>query len=32
MKVRMDFGDPNIIGTFVYDCHILQHEDGGMMG
>jgi FtsP/CotA-like multicopper oxidase with cupredoxin domain len=32
VKVRMDFRDPNIIGNFVYHCHILQHEDGGMMG
>jgi len=32
IKVRMDFRDPNIIGTFVYHCHILQHEDSGMMG
>ena len=32
VKVRMDFRDPNIVGTFVYHCHILQHEDGGMMG
>jgi FtsP/CotA-like multicopper oxidase with cupredoxin domain len=32
VKVRMDFRDPNIIGTFVYHCHILQHEDTGMMG
>jgi FtsP/CotA-like multicopper oxidase with cupredoxin domain len=32
VKLRMDFRDPNIIGTFVYHCHILQHEDGGMMG
>jgi FtsP/CotA-like multicopper oxidase with cupredoxin domain len=32
VKVRMDFRDPNIIGTFVYHCHILEHEDGGMMG
>ncbi len=30
--LRMDFRDPNIIGTFVYHCHILEHEDGGMMG
>jgi hypothetical protein len=28
----MDFSDPNIVGTFVYHCHILEHEDGGMMG
>ena len=32
VKVRMDFRDPNIVGTFVYHCHILAHEDGGMMG
>ena len=28
---RMDFSDPNIAGNFVYHCHILDHEDGGMM-
>ena len=32
IKVRMDFRDPNTVGTFVYHCHILEHEDGGMMG
>ena len=32
VKLRMDFRDPNIIGNFVYHCHILAHEDGGMMG
>jgi FtsP/CotA-like multicopper oxidase with cupredoxin domain len=32
VKLRMDFRDPNIVGTFPYHCHILQHEDGGMMG
>jgi len=32
IKVRMDFRDPNIAGTFVYHCHILDHEDAGMMG
>ena len=31
VKLRMDFRDPNIVGTFVYHCHILQHEDSGMM-
>jgi FtsP/CotA-like multicopper oxidase with cupredoxin domain len=31
VTLRMDFRDPNIIGTFVYHCHILDHEDGGMM-
>jgi FtsP/CotA-like multicopper oxidase with cupredoxin domain len=32
VKIRMDFRDPNIVGTFVYHCHVLEHEDGGMMG
>jgi len=31
VKVRMDFRDPNIAGTFVFHCHILLHEDLGMM-
>lgn len=32
VRVRMDFRDPNTIGTFIYHCHLLEHEDGGMMG
>jgi FtsP/CotA-like multicopper oxidase with cupredoxin domain len=32
VKLRMDFRDPEIVGTFVYHCHLLEHEDGGMMG
>ena len=32
VKLRMDFRDPKIVGTFVYHCHLLEHEDGGMMG
>ena len=32
MKLRLDFGNPNIVGTFLYHCHILKHEDMGMMG
>jgi hypothetical protein len=28
----MDFRDPNSVGTFIYHCHLLEHEDGGMMG
>lgn len=28
----MDFRNPEIVGTFVFHCHILEHEDGGMMG
>lgn len=31
ITVRMDFSDPNIAGKFVYHCHILDHEDHGMM-
>jgi len=32
VRLRMDFRDPNIVGTFVYHCQLLDHEDGGMMG
>jgi FtsP/CotA-like multicopper oxidase with cupredoxin domain len=32
VRVRMDFRDPNTVGTFVYHCHLLEHEDKGMMG
>jgi FtsP/CotA-like multicopper oxidase with cupredoxin domain len=32
VKVRMDFRDPNTVGDFIYHCHLLEHEDGGMMG
>jgi FtsP/CotA-like multicopper oxidase with cupredoxin domain len=32
VRLRMDFRDPDTIGTFVYHCHLLEHEDGGMMG
>ncbi|HEY3927317.1 MAG TPA: Ig-like domain repeat protein [Candidatus Koribacter sp.] len=31
VTLLMDFRDPNIIGTFVFHCHILAHEDAGMM-
>lgn len=31
VKLRMDFRDPAIAGTFVFHCHILLHEDLGMM-
>ncbi|HEX4078731.1 MAG TPA: multicopper oxidase domain-containing protein [Rhizomicrobium sp.] len=30
IKVRMDFRGA-VAGEFVYHCHILDHEDGGMM-
>ena len=32
VRVRMDFRDANTVGTFVYHCHLLEHEDAGMMG
>lgn len=32
VKLRMDFRDPSIVGTFAYHCHLLEHQDGGMMG
>jgi FtsP/CotA-like multicopper oxidase with cupredoxin domain len=31
VKLRMDFRDPTIAGTSVFHCHILLHEDLGMM-
>ena len=31
VKGRFDFRDPTIAGTFVFHCHILLHEDLGMM-
>jgi FtsP/CotA-like multicopper oxidase with cupredoxin domain len=31
IKIRLDFRDPETVGTFLYHCHILDHEDGGMM-
>jgi len=32
VKLRMDFRDSNTVGLFPYHCHLLEHEDGGMMG
>jgi FtsP/CotA-like multicopper oxidase with cupredoxin domain len=32
VRLRMDFRDPTTVGTFLYHCHLLEHEDGGMMG
>ncbi len=29
--IVVDFRDPIVRGTFVYHCHILDHEDQGMM-
>jgi len=32
VTLRLDFRASNIVGTFVYHCHLLSHEDAGMMG
>jgi FtsP/CotA-like multicopper oxidase with cupredoxin domain len=32
VRIRLDFRDSNTVGTFAYHCHLLEHEDGGMMG
>jgi suppressor of ftsI len=31
VKIRMAFTDPVIVGRFMYHCHVLRHEDRGMM-
>ena len=31
VKLRMPFTDPTIIGRFMFHCHVLRHEDRGMM-
>ena len=31
VKVIIPFTDPVILGEFVYHCHIIRHEDKGMM-
>jgi suppressor of ftsI len=31
LALVMDFRDPIIKGTFLFHCHILDHEDAGMM-
>ena len=30
-KVILPFTDPIIVGQFMYHCHVLKHEDRGMM-
>lgn len=32
VKIRLAFTDPLIVGRFMFHCHILEHEDKGMMG
>jgi FtsP/CotA-like multicopper oxidase with cupredoxin domain len=31
VTLRMAFTDPLILGRFVFHCHVLKHEDKGMM-
>ena len=31
VKIRLAFTDPIIVGRFLFHCHILEHEDKGMM-
>ncbi len=31
VRIRMAFTQPQIVGRFMYHCHVLQHEDRGMM-
>jgi suppressor of ftsI len=31
VKLIVPFTNPNIVGKFVYHCHILEHADNGMM-
>ncbi len=31
VKIRLAFTDPVIVGRFLFHCHILEHEDKGMM-
>lgn len=31
VKIRIAFTDPVILGRFMYHCHVLEHEDNGMM-
>ena len=32
VKLRMDFRGSNVVGIFMYQCHIVAHQEGGMMG
>jgi len=31
VRIRIPFTDPRIVGRFMFHCHILEHEDKGMM-
>jgi FtsP/CotA-like multicopper oxidase with cupredoxin domain len=32
VRIRIDFRDHSSVGLFPYHCHLLEHEDSGMMG
>ena len=32
VRIRVDFRDADSVGIFPYHCHLLEHEDKGMMG
>lgn len=32
VRLRMDFRGKNLVGTFMYQCHIVAHQEAGMMG
>ena len=31
VRLLMPFTDPEMVGQFIYHCHVLEHEDKGMM-
>jgi len=31
VKIILPFTDPVMVGTFMFHCHVLKHEDAGMM-
>ncbi len=31
VKVLIPFTDPTLVGRFVFHCHVVKHEDKGMM-
>ncbi len=31
VMLRIAFTEPEIVGRFMYYCHVLEHEDRGMM-
>lgn len=32
VRIRLAFNEPEFKGLFVFHCHVLEHEDNGMMG